>query len=123
MRIFRLLRELLHDRRDGRARDDIEIDRLFIRCDFLVRIGLLIPVVDEVARESDAVVELWEAVVERSRRHRAAREEVELIAEVDEGAPLLLLDLLLPLLDFVDDARRSLCIELVQGGRDLYGTL
>ena len=112
--------QALENRRDGRAGHNIEIHRLV--CVFICRSrsrrfsfgSCFFPVFEEAPRQADAVVELWEAIIPFLGRHFASREEIELVAEIQERAPRFLTQLLLPALRLVDDSGRACGIKLLQ---------
>ncbi len=87
----------------------------------------LLPFADEVARQTDAVIELGKTIIHLRRRHLASGEEVEFVAEIYERAPLLGPHAGLPFLHGLYDLCRSGRIELLQRiriravFRDAYG--
>ena len=75
------------------------------------------PLLDEVPRQSDPVVELRESVVHFGGRHLSPREKIELIAEIDKRPSLFRTDAALPRLDLIDNGSRPRTVELHEGKR------
>ena len=104
-----LARQPLHHRCDGRTADNrksgVSIQRIRI-------VSRSRPFLDKITRQPNPVVQLWKAIVHLGGRHITPREEVELIPQIDEGAPLLCAYPLLPCLYLIDHACSTNAVKL-----------
>ena len=110
----KLRHELFKEMYNRCAREDHEMQWLFISLGRRQLLQSVLPLLDEASRKPNAIVELWKTVVFLHGRHGKPCEKVEFITEVDETLARFLSRTPLPNLNLVNDGGRPLTIEHLQ---------
>ena len=104
-------RQFFQDRCHGSAGNYIQIHRLLVIPFFAL---VLFPVINEIASEADAVVQLRKSIVELCAGNRPTCQKVEFISQINKGTPFFLLDFTLPFLHLINNPACTLFIKLLQ---------